>query len=59
MLEYSYLLEEIKASPSINGCLNMIKTAIMEGMNPDEVINLIEITKEKLIETLRNNEEIK
>ena len=58
MLEYSYLLEEIKASPSINGCLNMIKTAIIEGMNPDEVINLIEITKEKVIETVRNNKEI-
>ena len=58
MLEYSYLLEEIKASPSINGCLNMIKTAIEEGMNPDEVINLIEITKEKVIKTVRNNKEI-
>ena len=59
MLEYSYLLEEIKASPSINGCLNMIKTAIKEGMNPDEVINLIEITKNKLIQTVRENKEVK
>ena len=46
--DYMYLATEIKQSPTIRGCLNMLKTAIREDMPKEEIFILIDLIREKV-----------